>query len=374
MSQAQPRFLERIGLARSSRRSSSHSGELSLDRPVASLHSDPTCGAVDSAGLHSNGVSAPAGEPSVESELARYLPQLSRMGEQLRQTSSQIENSVVDVCNSFQSIAEHAKATVGRSQAFLREGDSGPAQAGSFDGLLSQCSQTLVRVLNATEESGEISRRAIDRIRQMDAASEKITAALEQLEEIARGNKIMALNARIEAARAGEAGAGFGVVAVEVAAQTVRSQKVTATVTDLIVELRGLAASTLKDLQEMTARDAARVEQCRREVDDSLQKLQSAHGEMKTMLADMSQDGEALAGEIGSAIRGMQFQDRVSQRIAHVVEDLAHLHTRLAERFGTENGGNLADGSGFSTYTMVEERVVAGLADAESAAGDVELF
>jgi len=374
MSQLQPKFLERIGLTRSSRRSGDHGRGPVLDATAVSPDRDSIGGSVDGLNLNRNGVSEPVNEPTVEAELARYLPQLDRMGEQLRQTSSQIENSVVDVCSSFQNIAEHAKATVGRTQAFLREGDSGSSQAGSFDGMLSQCSETLVRVLNATEESGEISRRAIDRIRQMDSASEKITAALEQLEEIARGNKIMALNARIEAARAGEAGKGFAVVAVEVAAQTERSQTVTAAVTDLIVELRGLAASTLKDLQEMTARDAVRAKQCRREVDDSLQNLQSAHGEMKTMLSDMSQDGETLAVEIGSAIRGMQFQDRVSQRIAHVVEDLANLHTRLAERFGMENGGNLADDSGFSAHTMLEERMVAGSADAESAAGDVELF
>ena len=36
----------------------------------------------------------------------------------------------------------------------------------------------------------------------------------------------------------------------------------------------------------------------------------------------MTADGALLATDIGSAVRGLQFQDRISQRIAHVVSDL----------------------------------------------------
>jgi hypothetical protein len=49
--------------------------------------------------------SAPAKGMEVEPELAQYLPLFSRMSEQLRQTSKQIESSVVEVCGSFQGIA-----------------------------------------------------------------------------------------------------------------------------------------------------------------------------------------------------------------------------------------------------------------------------
>ena len=54
--------------------------------------------------IPSNG-SGLGGTREVEAELARYLPQLGRMGEQLKQTSKQIEDSVVGVCDSFQGIA-----------------------------------------------------------------------------------------------------------------------------------------------------------------------------------------------------------------------------------------------------------------------------
>lgn len=317
-----------------------------------------------------------AGEPesasSTAADIARYLPQLSRMSEQLKQTSAQIENSVMEVCVSFQGIAQQAKAAVERGQTFLNQGASSKGADGGFDSLIKRCGETLVRVLNATEESGEVSRRAIERVTQMDAASKKISAALDELDQISQGNRLMALNARIEAAHAGEKGAGFAVVAVEVASQTEKSQRVTAHVSSVVDELRRLAASTREDLEKMIARDVQRVAQCRREVEGSLGELRTAHGEMKNVLAGMSEDGAHLAGEIGLAIRGMQFQDRVSQRLAHVVEDLDTLHGKLAA--GPGHAGETSANDGFSTYTMSEERVVAGLGEDESGAGEVELF
>ncbi len=214
----------------------------------------------------------------VAAELAQYLPHFSRMSEQLRQTSAQIENSVVEVCGSFQAISQRAKEAVVRTAGFLRQEGEGSSRTQSFEGLIENCSRTLVKILNVTEEAGEISRRAVDRIQQMDKTSQSISAALEQLEQIAGGNKILALNARIEAARAGSYGAGFAVVAMEVISQTEKSQKVNARVSELITNLRALAGSTLEDLQRMNDRDRQRLGECKREVEDSLGDMQTAHG------------------------------------------------------------------------------------------------
>ena len=314
----------------------------------------------------------------VEAELAQYLPHFSRMSEQLKQTSSQIESSVVEVCSSFQGIAQRAKETVARTTGFLSQQSEGSSDTRSFEGLIDNCSGTMVKILNVTEEAGEVSRRAIERIQQMEKASQLISASMLQLERIAVGNKVLALNARIEAARAGRYGAGFEVVANEVIAQTERSQKVNAQVSGLITNLRALAESTLEDLQQMNDRDRQRVEQCKCEVNVSLRDLQGAHGEMKTMLTEITEDGALLANDIGAAVRGLQFQDRTSQRIAHVVEDLETLQTRLSTRFGngadTGAASDQASDEGFSDYTMHEERAVAGIGEAESGGGDVELF
>jgi methyl-accepting chemotaxis protein len=310
----------------------------------------------------------------MDSELARYLPHLSRMSAQLKQTSAQIESSVVGVCDSFQGIAQRARSTVSRTAGFLSSDGDGASGKMSFEGLIQNCTGTLVTILNTTEEAGEVSRRAIDRINQIDETSKIILQSLANLEKIAGENKMLALNARIEAAHAGIHGAGFSVVAVEVAAQTQRSLAVTAQVSGLIANLRNLAESAVEDLQRMNQQGAAHVEKSRREVDESLRDMQDAHGEMKQMLNSMTDDGALLANDIGAAVRGMQFQDRASQQIAHVVEDLDTLRARLSSRAVSAGEQEVASNEGFSAFTMYEERLTAGIAGNEAAGGDVELF
>jgi methyl-accepting chemotaxis protein len=308
----------------------------------------------------------------VEAELARYLPHLDKMGTQLRQTSIQIEESVVEVCKNFEGIAERARATVGLTTGFLGRAGDAAENKRSFDSLLQVCSSTMLNIMNASAEAGEISLRAVERIGEMKRASQQISMALRQLEDIANGNKILALNARIEAAHSGDQGAGFAAVAVELASQTAKSRSVTSQVGDLVENLRELAQCTLADLRRMHDRDQERGQQCKREVDQALQDLHTAHAEMKDMLSGMTEDGALLASDIGSAVRGLQFQDRTSQRIAHVVEDLDTLRERLKARFGAVSLP--AADEGFSAYTMEEEREVAGLRGEEASAGDVELF
>jgi methyl-accepting chemotaxis protein len=296
------------------------------------------------------------------------------MSKQLDSTSQQIESSVVEVCKSFQGIAERANSTTIRTRDFLSSESNEPSSRRSFQSLINSCGETLVKILTTTEQAGEVSRRAIERLQQIDKASEKIGSALEKLEQIARENRMLALNARIEASHAGALGAGFAIVAVEVVNQTERAREVTDQVNELIVNLRSLAESTVHDLQRMNEQDGVRLGQCRSEVNESLHAMKGAHGEMEKMLAGMTEEGALLADDIGAAVRGLQFQDRTSQQIAHVVEDLNTLQEKLIASFGDVTTEQAASQEGFSGLTMKEERENAGMDQAESAAGDVELF
>ena len=150
----------------------------------------------------SNG-SGPGGPSEVDAGLARYLSQLGRMGEQLKQTSKQIEDSVVGVCDSFQGIASRAQATVARATGFLGNDGQSTSDRQSFEGLIETCSGTLVKILNTTVEAGDVSRRAIERIEEMD-----LTGGDEV--QVGKFRLVFLLGPRSQAEFGGGGGGSFG--------------------------------------------------------------------------------------------------------------------------------------------------------------------
>lgn len=203
--------------------------------------------------------SLPPGEAAqdglgIGTELARYLPHLSRMSAQLKQASTQIESLSWAYAIAFKDRGKRKVDRVSHDRLSKVVRAMG-LRTNRRSSLIQNCSDTLVKILNATEEAGAVSRRAIYRIHQMEQASQMIDVALLKLERIAHENKMLAMNARIEAAHAGIHGAGFAVGAVEVVSQTEKAQEVTAQVSGLIADLRALAESTLEDLRRTNEPD-----------------------------------------------------------------------------------------------------------------------
>jgi methyl-accepting chemotaxis protein len=311
---------------------------------------------------------------AVDAEIASYPPRLEIMSEQLKQTSAQIEESVVGVCASFQGIAERALASSVRTTSFLSKGDSNATGHRSFDGLIESCGETMVKLMHTSTEAGLVALRTVKRIEEIDQAAREITSSLTKLEGIAMSNRILALNARIEAARSADGGSGFAAVAVELATQTDKSREVTLEVGEVVDRLRALAELTRVEQQQMQIEGENRVKQSREDVNETLQALQQAHAQMKQMLSIMTEEGALLSQEIGAAVRGLQFQDRVSQRIAHVVEDIETIRERLLARYGSGPGVDGVPETTFSSHSMREERAVYGIGGEESDPGDIELF
>jgi len=68
------------------------------------------------------------------------------------------------------------------------------------------------------EQSGEVVRRAVAAMTEIERSARQISEIIGVMDEIAFQTNLLALNAGVEAARAGEAGRGFAVVAQEVRA------------------------------------------------------------------------------------------------------------------------------------------------------------
>lgn len=306
--------------------------------------------------------------------LTSYLPAITIMDTQLKETAEQIEQAVIDVCGNFEGISRRAKESVAKTAAFLASNQDSSQQDSSVEQLIEECQVTMETLLSAIEHAGEVSRKAVEQIRLIDGYSHKISTSLKQLDGIAEGNKILAINARIEAAHAGEAGAGFSIVANEVNAQAQKSHEVILQVTDLSGQLRDAARSAVKDLEKMDQRDRKSAEHSRKQVTTALNGFQDMHSRMKAMLGEMSSEGELLADDISAAIRGLQFQDRTGQRISHVRHGLETLQKKLEQMSQGEVAEHISiTDDMLHSYTMHEERQAAGIQDS-AMPGDIELF
>jgi methyl-accepting chemotaxis protein len=310
----------------------------------------------------------------IEREIASALPRLTRAGKQLRATSQQIESAVVGVCDSFQAILERVSGTTKRARSLVAGEKSEKGGKRSFEELVGNCSNTLTGVLTAFEQTSAATMRTVQRIHGVEDASRQIGSVLAKLEQIARENRLLAMNARIEAANAGKLGAGFAVVAVEVASQSDRTMALTSEVNDLVVLLRNLADSTMRDVEKMQEQDRRRIESSRQEVGESLSLLRATHEEMQDTLSEITEESVRLAGDIGKSVRGLQFQDRVNQQMLHVVSDVEAVHDGLKAQLGDFVHDESEAGTAAEIYTMHEEREVAGVAAHESPEGDIDLF
>ena len=176
---------------------------------------------------------------------------------------------------------------------------------------------------------------------------------------IANQTNLVALNAAIEAARAGEAGRAFTVVAGEVRRLSVLSGDTGKRISDKIEQVNNAIANTMKMSQKNTEEDAemlAKSEQLIAQVLDQLRLTTDGLSEAATEFMDKS---IIIKHEVEGALVSLQFQDRVSQMLSLVNQDMDKLNNHLVE----DNDVNHVNAEAWlgdlaGTYTMAEQLTV----------------
>jgi methyl-accepting chemotaxis protein len=309
--------------------------------------------------------------------LAANLPILPVLSAQLRQTAAQVEQAVVEVCNNFEAIAARTQANVTRTTCFLGNQGSRSGERVDIEALIEASRQTLETLLNRLGRASDKSASAIEKLRAVELARERIVNAIAGLTRITMGNRILAVNARIQAAGLGHAGAGIAALSNEISAHAREANEIAELVVTTSDLLSVALGSAMLDLEETASADRVSIQISHEDVERTMTQFRATLDSTREFMGAMASEGETLSSDIFGAVRGLQFQDRTSQRISHVTEEIDRMHDNLSACLSASPGGK-ADGALADLarrYTMAEERTAAGdCQEMAAAAGDVELF
>ncbi|EYR84656.1 methyl-accepting chemotaxis protein [Shinella sp. DD12] len=191
--------------------------------------------------------------------------------------------------------------------------------------------QLVVRAKVGAEQSGDVVRRAVHAMEQIEKSANEISNIIGVIDEIAFQTNLLALNAGVEAARAGEAGKGFAVVAQEVRELAQRSASAAKDIKGLIttsnnqvregVQLVGDTGRALEtivsEVQEINRHVAAIVESAQEQA-SGLQQINTAVNQMDhdtqknaAMVEESTAASHGLAREVAS-LRQLLAQFRLS--------------------------------------------------------------
>jgi methyl-accepting chemotaxis protein len=252
---------------------------------------------------------------------------------ELSLTSQDIETHVHELSRKFQNMAQAAKEQTSTVRNLMSSVQSIELNGESIPlaDISASLSQTLADLV---DKITQLTSRSVAMSEALGAVQDEIKsmqASITRIEKINKQTKLLSLNAKIEAARAGAAGRGFAVVATEIGdlagavnALSDAVKKQILTVSDGVQ--RG--GSLLKEISTIEMSDDNVNAQARiRDMMDCLVHQNEAIADALNKTASSSQEME---NAVNGAIVGMQFQDRVMQRIQNVNGALAVLGSSAA--------------------------------------------
>ena len=281
----------------------------------------------------------------------------------IESSREQMEQAVSSLSERFSGIVDKLDEAVHTSSI---ETDSIEDSGKGLVAVFARSEQELGAVIASQKSAMTNMVSMLEKVQGLDRFNEELQAMAADVAKIAQQTNLLALNAAIEAARAGELGRGFAVVAKEFRMLSTQSGETGRRIAEKV----GVISAAIVDTCNVV-RDSVKQE------DGSMLTAEASIG---TVLADFRNITDALLrsstllknesvgikSEISDALVQLQFQDRVSQIMNHVKDNIERLpdflqqHHQEYDRVGVlqplDSQALLAELK--KTYVMADQHVI----------------
>ncbi len=273
-----------------------------------------------------------------KNDINTSLAKLSEVFGQIKESSEFIRNSSQEIASGNNNLSHRAE----EQAASLEQTASSMEELTSTVKNNSDNAQQADKLANSArtlaEDGGEVVKRAVNAMEEINESSNKIAEIIGVIDEIAFQTNLLALNASVEAARAGEQGRGFSVVATEVRNLAQRS---------------ATAAQESKDLIQTSIQRVRTGTEFVNETGSSLNEIVTGVKKVGDIVSEIAAASAEQSQGIEQVNQAVSQMDEITQQNAALAEEASAASVSMSEQCDSmagflsffEGGGSGSSGS-----------------------------
>lgn len=255
----------------------------------------------------------------------------------------QTEDAIKTLSKRFGGLVKNLNAAVEASKT-TASGEGGSHVVAIFESSREKLTHLVDRMAQSTQMRENLKHQVSALVDNTDDLKNMANS----VEAIASQTNLLALNAAIEAARAGEMGRGFAVVADEVRGLSIQSGKAGEQIVEMVNRVNEAMKLTLMSAEQASIQDEAAETEARDAINVVLEELHEVTDGLSTSSNMLKEVSIGIVKEINDILVSLQFQDRVSQILVHVIQSMHKFSGVLADKQKQRLQGI------FETYNLTE--------------------